>query len=174
MPKVETETGLTDKQIVFCKRYLATFNGAQSAIDAGYSKKTARSIANVLLKNPKIQEYLRIEKDKLFNSLDITKDRVLTEIGRIALSDVRKLYTEDNSLKKIGDLDDHTAAAVSGVEVEEIFVGRGEDREHVGNTVKLKLWPKDKGLEMLAKHFKIFSDAPVINNDISIGYGKEE
>lgn len=49
---------MTEKQKKFCDYYITSGNGAESAIKAGYSKKTARTIANENLTKPYIQEYI--------------------------------------------------------------------------------------------------------------------
>lgn len=49
---------LTKKQKLFCEYYKSTHNATDSAIKAGYSKKTAYAIGSKLLKEVKIQEYL--------------------------------------------------------------------------------------------------------------------
>lgn len=46
------------KQQLFISEYLQDFNATQAAIRAGYSKKTAYSIGNELLKKPDIQQAL--------------------------------------------------------------------------------------------------------------------
>ncbi len=43
-------------------------------------------------------------------------------------------------------------------EVEELFEGTGQDKFRVGRTVKVTLWPKDKGLELLGRNQKLFVD----------------
>ena len=49
---------LTEKQMRFCEFYSATANGAESAIRAGYSKASARSIANALLTKVDVLAYV--------------------------------------------------------------------------------------------------------------------
>ena len=49
---------LTAKQKRFCDEYLIDLNATQAAIRAGYSKKTARAIANENLTKPAIKEYI--------------------------------------------------------------------------------------------------------------------
>lgn len=71
----DKDTGLSDKQKNFCLEYLKDFNGTQAAIRAGYSKKTARQQAQVLLTKIDIRKYieeqkLKIEKQKI---MDITE-----------------------------------------------------------------------------------------------------
>ena len=49
---------LSPKQKLFCEEYAKTKNATQSAINAGYSEKTAGIIGFENLKKPKIIEYL--------------------------------------------------------------------------------------------------------------------
>lgn len=49
---------LSPKQKLFCEEYAKTKNATQSAINAGYSEKTAGIIGFENLKKPKIVEYL--------------------------------------------------------------------------------------------------------------------
>ena len=42
--------------------------------------------------------------------------RVLKELARIGFADIRKLFNEDGSLKRFQDMDDDSAAALSGVQ----------------------------------------------------------
>lgn len=49
---------LTDKQKKFCIEYVKTNNATESAIKAGYSKKTAKEIGCENLTKPHIKEYV--------------------------------------------------------------------------------------------------------------------
>lgn len=50
-----TVTAMTTKQTRFLHEYVKDFNATQAAIRAGYSKKTAYSVGNKLLKNAEIK-----------------------------------------------------------------------------------------------------------------------
>ena len=56
----------------------------------------------------------------------------------------------------IKDIPKAVRKAISGVEVEELFEGKGEDRVHVGTLRKVKFWDKVKSWELLGKHLKLF------------------
>lgn len=151
---------LSDKQIRFCNEYLVDYNGTQAAIRAGYSKKTAVEQASRLLINVKVAEYLKSKKIKIASKLEITQERTMQEIGRIAFQDARKFFNEDGSLIPIHELDDDAAAAIAGMDIEELFEYEDGVKNKIGNLKKIKRYDKTKALEMLAKHFKIYSDAP--------------
>lgn len=142
---------LKGKQEAFCQRYLVDFNATQAAISSGYSEKSASAIGWELLRKPEIQariEELRAEMGSRFN---ITKERIAQELARIAFGDTRRIFNEDGSLKQPHEWDDDTAAIISSVETEELFEGRGEDKQMVGYTKKIKQWEKTKALAQLAQ-----------------------
>lgn len=55
---------LTFRQKLFCEYYVACGNATESAIKAGYSKRTARSIGQRLLQNVDIQNYIKELNEK--------------------------------------------------------------------------------------------------------------
>lgn len=64
---------LTAKQKKFADNYIKTGNATQSAIDAGYSKKTAKSVGSENLTKPDIKAYIaekmrEIESDRIMGA----------------------------------------------------------------------------------------------------------
>jgi phage terminase small subunit len=147
---------LTEKQKRFCDEYLIDLNGTQAAIRAGFSKKTADVQAVRLLGNVKVQEYLKIRQQKVADKFEIKQERVLRELASIAFSDIRKYYSEDGGLKAIKDLDDESAAALAGMEVDELWGTEldedgGFRKVQQGVTKKIKRWDKVKAVEVINK-----------------------
>lgn len=64
----------------FCKEYLIDLNGAQAAIRAGYSEKTAKEIASENLTKPNIVEYIQKQMDKRAEKTEINAEYVLKTI----------------------------------------------------------------------------------------------
>lgn len=71
---------LNDKQKLFCQEYMKDLNGAQAAIRAGYSAKTARSIANELLTKPDIQAYIQELQEGIRKRNQITIDEIMSDL----------------------------------------------------------------------------------------------
>jgi|SRR5215471_3025720 len=163
----------TPKQGVFVQEYLKDLNATQAAIRAGYSEKTAGSVGHDLLKKPEIQTAIQAAMDARSERTEITADRVLQEIARLAFVDMRKFYREDGSFKGIHEFDDDTAAALASLETAELFEGSGENRVQVGHIKKLKLWDKSRNLELLGKHLKLFIDKNEASPQQAAGYHKE-
>ena len=58
--------GLSDKQRAFCVAYLANgFNGAQAAVSAGYSEKSAAVQASRLLTYDNVRSYIQETRQKV-------------------------------------------------------------------------------------------------------------
>src|SRR5262249_49301451 len=68
----------------FVERYVETNNGTQSAIVAGYSVKSARTIASQLLKRRNIKEAIERRNAELMDELNFTPDRIIRELTKIA------------------------------------------------------------------------------------------
>lgn len=75
--KVVIVMALNDKQKQFFKEYIVDANATQSAIRAGYSKKTAYSQGQRLLKNVEGQKYLQELMDEKEKALIADQDEVL-------------------------------------------------------------------------------------------------
>lgn len=148
MPGGETVAKLTAKQAAFVREYLIDLNATQAAIRAGYSPKTARSIGNQLLTKLDIQEAIQAAMKERAKRTEITQDRVLLELSRIAFSDPRALFNCDGTLKPIHKLDDEAAAALAGLEVLEAPEG-------AASLKKIKRWDKLKALDLLCEHLGI-------------------
>lgn len=150
---------LTPKQKLFVAEYLANgMNATEAAKSAGYSAKTAHSQGPRLLDNVEVAAAIDAKINKTLGKLDITAEKVLQEIAKMAFLDPRKLFASDGSLIPIHELDDHTAASVAGLEVNELFEGQGEQKHAYGLCKKIKIADKGQNLERLGKHLKLFTD----------------
>lgn len=149
---------LTPRQSLFVSEYLVDLNATRAAKAAGYSEKTAEAARSRLLRNVKVAAAIEMRAAERSKKLEITADRVLKELARLAFFDPRQFFNADGSVKQISELDEDTARALAGMEVEEMFEGRGDDRRQVGVLRKYKLADKKGALELLGKHFSLFTE----------------
>ncbi|SEH89382.1 terminase small subunit [Paraburkholderia hospita] len=159
------DKALTAKQQMFVQEYIIDFNGSRSVIAAGYSDKAANVMAAKLLAQPKIQAALANAMRQRAARLQITQDRVLLEVARLAMFDIRKMLHPDGSMKAIDELDDDTAASLIGLDVFEEFAGAGEERVQIGWTKKFKLADKKGALELLMRHMGMLNDKLKLQGD---------
>ena len=71
---------MTAKQKIFADEFLIDLNGTAAAIRAGYSERTARSIASENLTKPDIVEYIQAQQNKRAERIEISQDYVLKVI----------------------------------------------------------------------------------------------
>lgn len=148
---------MTPKQEAFVNEYLVDLNATKAAMRAGYSAKTAASQGERLLRNVEITRALQGARKAREERTQITQDRVLQELARIAFFDIRKLYREDGSLKAINELDDDAAAVLSGVDVTSVSIGDSEDASTIA-TKKAKIFDKTGALQLAMRHLGMLKD----------------
>ncbi|MCH8120948.1 MAG: terminase small subunit [Planctomycetes bacterium] len=96
---------LNTKQKKFCEEFLVDNNATQAAIRAGYPERSASSIGNENRKKPKIQKYISELKEARSLRTQVTADRVLKEITKIAFAE--KGIKPGHKLKALGMLGKH-------------------------------------------------------------------
>lgn len=154
---------LTPKQEAFALKYVECGNASEAyrhAYDAEKSKPEAIWVkASELLSNGKVAVRVMELQAAHVKRHEVTVDRVIEEMGRIAFSDLRNCLTDAGQLKSPQEWDDDTAAAIGSLEV----VTKPGDVDKDGNrgvehVHKIKTWDKNSALEKLAKHLGMFKD----------------
>lgn len=75
---------LTAKQALFVAEYMVDLNATQAAIRAGYSKKTAYSQGQRLLKNVEVQKSIAKSQQKTQERIEYTADDWRKDVMRLA------------------------------------------------------------------------------------------
>jgi len=101
---------------------------------------------------------------------DITVDRVLEELRRIALADPRKLLDpETGELKPLHELDDDTAATLAGIDVTETVVeSAAASKTEVRRILRVKQWDKLAALEKCCRYLGIAKEQVERNTKVEI------
>lgn len=147
---------LNPKQERFCVEYSADHNGTQAAIRAGYSEKTAYSLAERLLRKVEIKKRVVAIDAKHTESVDLKADAVLRALMEIAFADIAEAFNDDGTLKRLKEMPQSIRRCIAGVDVEELFAGSGQERTMVGYVKKFRMWDKVKALEKLGQHLDLF------------------
>ena len=97
---------LTKRQKLFVEAYLRTFNGTQSAIEAGYSERSARSTASENLTKPNIAtEIKRRITEKAMSADEVLlrlADQARLDVGPYVMTDDGELSIDWDELKAAG------------------------------------------------------------------------
>lgn len=154
---------ISAKHMKFLKAYTEAGKGhttiKSAAIAAGYPAASADSQGSWILGRPNVKKWLEAHDAKLAEKHDITMDKIVAELAKIGFSNiVHYLGVDANGLptfKNLDEIPEERMAAVSEITVDTYkeFEGRGEDREQVGRTdkIKFKLANKVESLVTLAK-----------------------
>lgn len=153
----EEQRKLTPKQAEFCQQYLIDLNGTQAAIRAGYSAHTANEQAARLLAKVSVGSHIRSLMEERSKRTQITQDRVLQELARVAFSDLRRAFREDGTLKLPHEMDDDTAAALAGIDTNAVNVGGADDPTTL-TTRKIKVFGKTEALTLAMRHLGMLND----------------
>ena len=148
---------LTPKQQRFVAEYLVDLCASAAAARAGYSAKTAGQIGLELLKKPEIAAAIAEAQRARSERTQITADRVLQELARLAFFDLRKAYKADGMLKLPHEIDDETAAGLASLETLTTMASGGGDEAPLSLvTKKLKTFDKKGALELCMRHLGLF------------------
>ena len=149
MAKKKKEQELTPKQRRFVEEYLIDLNATAAAERAGYRDS---SIGRQLITKNHVANAIEKARKKRSTRTEITQDRVILELARIAFLDPRKVFKwgpEGVTLLPSDGLTEDEAAAVC--EVSQTF-------SDTGGSIKGKVHDKIKALDLLCKHLGIVVD----------------
>jgi phage terminase small subunit len=155
-------------------------NATAAAITAGYSKKTAASQGQRLLKHVEISSQVDARRaetiKKAEESTELTVAGVLRELHSMVHADLRGAFDEKGALLPPSQWPDGLAKAIASVKVVELAGGAQVNGEagvmHVPMfTKEVKLWDKNSAIDKAMKHLGLFEKdnsqqpvtAPVFN-----------
>ncbi|WP_346208384.1 terminase small subunit [Caldifermentibacillus hisashii] len=153
---------LTAKQKRFVEEYLIDLNATQAAIRAGYSPDSAKQIGSENLSKPSIRARIDQALAERSKRTGINADRVVRELARIGLVNPANVINFDEATVK-DDATEDDLAAISSVKVKVI---PGEDGDIVEREVRM--YDKNRALELLGKHLGIFKDKLEINGSMDV------
>ncbi|HBO1369387.1 TPA: terminase small subunit [Pseudomonas aeruginosa] len=143
---------LTKKQRLFVDEYLLDLNATQAAIRAGYSTRRATEIGYQLLQRPEVAQAIQAAMAERSKRTEVEADYVIRRLREIDEMDVLDILEDDGSFRSIRDWPKAWRQFLSGIEIAELFEGRGDDRRIAGVLRKVK-WPdKLRNLELLSRH----------------------
>ena len=143
---------LSNQQELFCAEYVASHNATEAAEKAGYSKKTAYSQGNRLLKNAEIRARIAELEKGAYEAIGVTVEKVARELSRIAFADATAYAkvedTEEGQsvrLTPTNELTPDQRAAISCIKQGKFGI-------------EVQTYDKTKALELLGRYLAMFTD----------------
>lgn len=137
----------------FVHEYLKDLNGAQAAIRAGYSVVGSNATAARLLANASIKAAVDAAIAQRAVRVEAKGDDVVRELLRLASVDPLLAYDKHGALLPLHKMPEDVRRTISAIDVEEITDSEGNVLGHVK---KVKFWDKNKAIELLGKHLRLF------------------
>ena len=97
-------------------------------------------------------------------AIDITAQRTMLELARLAYGDVAGFFTDDGRIKPISQLTADQRAMLSGYDVVTGNIDSGDGG--MDRIARVRTWDKVKALEILAKHFGLMVER--VDHDVSV------
>lgn len=151
---------LTEREELFCMYCLTAENHSEAYRQAyphtvKWKAKSVNERASALYNSVKVQSRVAQLKKERNERLSVDADYVLNRLVEIDQMDVLDILADDGGFKPIHDWPKVWRQYLSGIDVSEMWEGRGEDREIVGILKKIK-WPdKTKNLELIGRHVEV-------------------
>ena len=128
------EQKLTAKQQRFVEEFIVDWNGTQAAIRAGYSEKTARSIACEMLTKPYIQSALSAKKQEISKETGVTIDYIVEKLNKNLARAMEEEEVTDSEGNSIGVFKYDGSVANKAIELLGKTIGAFQDNiKHEGD-----------------------------------------
>ncbi|MDZ5448619.1 terminase small subunit [Labrys sp. ZIDIC5] len=153
---------LNRKQQRFVEEFIVDLNGTKAAIRAGYSIRSAYAIASALLSKHEIQAAITAERRKQSERTGVTADRIILELARIALADIRDIaqWGETVAIKDAETGEERLIQGLSMVPSSDLTPDMAASIAEVSHardgTLRVKLHDKNSALEKLGRHLRLF------------------
>jgi len=143
---------LNDRQKQFCLEYLVDLNATQAAIRSGYSTKTAGSVGSENLTKPEIVKEIKKQIDKTQDRTKVKIDRIVKELEKIVFFDIKSIVKDYNEC----GVTFHTIDNIDGATIAHI----SEKHNTKDGIIYIDMKPHDKlkAIELLGKHYKMYTD----------------
>lgn len=157
MAKRTKQRPLTTKQEKFCQEYMIDLNATQAAMRAGYCARTVNKTGPANLVKVGVQAEIQRLISKRSERTEITADKVVLELAKLAFSNIEDYLTVDEDgetrLKNFDDIERNVLAAVESIKISTM---KNKDKSREYTTTQFKLCSKLNALEQLGKHLGIY------------------
>lgn len=144
---------------LFCREYVKTFNGTAAAKLAGYKPGAAQVTASMILCDPMVTRRVEELKEARWRSMEMSDAELRARIAATARFDPRRLKDAEGNPIPLHKLDDETAWALTGVDIEERTIREQDGDEEALISVRMMKYraaDKNKAQEMLSRMANLF------------------
>jgi hypothetical protein len=97
---------------------------------------------------------------------DLTADRTIEEIRRVALSDIGFLYDEQGRFKPLRDIPPEHRACIASVKTTKQNLTSGDGKQE--DVIEVKLWNKVGALDLAARHHGLLIEKLEVSGAVTL------
>jgi phage terminase small subunit len=165
------ESGLTEKNKIFCREYIFDWNATRSYLIAYPDVKdnnVAAAAASRMLSNVNIKDYIKLIQEDLEKLAGISRMKVISEHMKIAFSTIAHLHNTWAERKEFDQLTDEQKQCIEEISTKTqqktVWIynpdtDKKEPEDFTVEYVKIKLYDKQKSLDAINK--MLGYDAPI-------------
>jgi phage terminase small subunit len=149
----------------FICEYMRDYDATRAALDSGYCDssegfKVIQAKGSMLRRT--LRKQIRLRADNIAHKCGITAEKIMREMGALAFSNIGDYLSPGGygAVKDLSSLPKEALSCIKEITVDQIMEGRGEDKEYVGDKVKIKLHDKLEALKLLGGHIKAIDIKP--------------
>lgn len=142
----------------FVEAYVELGVGAQAMRRIGYEGPRPDAAAYKLLQKPEVKEAIEEYEALVVGESRKRIFRTIRQLEMIEGFDPRRMLDENGLYLPMDQWPDDVASAICGIEVEELFEGRGEDRRHIGRVKKYRVSSKIEAAKLRLQWLRQLSE----------------
>lgn len=145
---------------VFCREYAVYSNGSRAYLKAFPSVKPSTAAPNAykLLTNTHITKRIKQITAERLDKLEVTHEKILREVAKLAFLDPGDFYRVDGSLKLISEMDPDAVAALEGVKTRVVDSESDNGCSRTVTVTEIKHANKRGALELLMRYKEMIVD----------------
>ena len=151
----ETDMHQNTRTARFAAEYVVDHNATRAAVRAGYPAKWGSVRGLYKMRRPAVRLAIAEREAILLAGSDLTPERVLREVARVAFADLGRLYAPDGRLLPVPVMDDDTLAGVESIQIY---------RTRTRRRIRVRALDKTRALAMLGRYFR--RNAPTIEGEV--------
>lgn len=153
--------GLEEGELRFVMEYMVDMNATNSAKRLGFSETGAHNIGSLILNRPHVRRAVDALLEVRARNSVLVANRLLIGLDELAHFDVGETQNPDGTYKPMSEWPAHARQALTGLEIQEIWMGQGEDRVQIGTVKKARFIDPLRARELLGRHLKLWGEPQV-------------
>lgn len=157
----------------FVAEYLVDLNATQAylrAKEGKVSEATAAVNGSKLLRTTKVAALVQAGKKRQLEKLEMTAANVMQLLWNAATLDPKDFTDDEGKLLPLSKMRPEVRRCIEGLEVARANLDKTDGKKSEEFLHKLKLFPKSKATELLAKHFRLVTE--VVEHKEAIDWDK--